>query len=120
AAPVKLNHRALLRNTLAYVLNLTLQRIQVGNRDFLIFLNGNIAGTKEAEALAEGNVHVERKRRRLIFRASVETFEIVGPEIIFPDGSGGIARITRAGTIIFFKSGVGDLSDLELVRWLHS
>ena len=90
AAPVKLNHGAIFRNALADVLDLALQGIEVGNRDVFIFLNGNIAGAEQAEAFAEGNVHVERKRRRVLFRrARKNSSRSSGPKSSFHTGAVG-------------------------------
>src|SRR5271156_2504610 len=119
AAPVKLNHRTIFGNALADVFDLAFQGVEIWDGDVLVFLNGNIARAEQAEAFAEGNVHVERKWRGIFFGAGVEAFQIVGAEIIFPDRRGGIAGVARTGPIIFFKSGVGDLGDFELVGWFH-
>src|SRR3984885_7431647 len=119
AAPVKLNHGAIFRNPLAHMFDLSFQGLEVGNRDFFIFLNGNIAGAEQTEALAKGDMHVKRKRRRFFFRARVKTLQIVGTEIFFPHRRGGIAGVTRAGPIIFLERGVGDLGDLEFVGRFH-
>jgi hypothetical protein len=64
-------------------------------------------------------MHVERKRRRGGLRARVIRFEIVGAEIIFPDGGRGITGVTGTGTIIFLEGGVGELADLEFFRRFH-
>src|SRR6202789_2468446 len=119
ASPVKLNHGAIRRNALAHVFDISFQGFQVGKRDFFIFLNGNIAGAEQTEALAKGNMHVKRKRRSFFFRARVKTLQIVGTEILFPHRRGGIAGVTRAGPIIFLERGVADLGDLELVSRFH-
>ena len=61
-APMELNYGALFRNPSADVFNFALQRSEVGNCDAFVFLNGNVAGAKQAEAFAERKMHVERKR----------------------------------------------------------
>src|ERR1700689_36772 len=119
AAPVKLNHGAIFRNALAHMFDLSFQGVEVGNRDFFIFLNGNIAGAEQTETLAKGDMHVERKRRSFFFRARVKTLQIVRTEIFFPHRRGGIAGVTRAGPIIFLERGVGDLGDLEMAGRFH-
>jgi hypothetical protein len=62
AAPVKLDHRPLARHAARHVVDFPLERREVGNRDLLIFLNGNVARAEKAQALAEGKMHVERER----------------------------------------------------------
>src|SRR5271170_3775203 len=60
AAPVKLNHRTVFGNALADMLDLAFQGIEIRDGDVLVFLNRNVARAEQAEAFAEGNVHVQR------------------------------------------------------------
>src|ERR1700675_2764444 len=60
AAPRKLDDLALFRNTAADPLHLLLQHAEIRGSHALILLNDHIAGAKQAEALAEWNVHVQR------------------------------------------------------------
>ncbi len=116
AAPVKLDNRTFARNFCCDVINLALQSIEVGNGDFLVFLNGNGAGAEQAEVFAKRNVHVERKRSGQLFGAGIIFFQIVGAEVLFPYGRGWITGVARAGAIIFFQENVGNLRDLVGVQ----
>ena len=89
AAPVKLNHGAIFRNALADVLDFSFQRGEVGNRDAFVLLDRNVAGAEKTEALAEGKMHVERKRSASLFGARVIILEIVGPKSSFQTGAVG-------------------------------
>ena len=63
AAPVELDHAAVFRNPAGHVLDFLLQRGEVGNGDALVLLDRDVARAKQAQAFAEGKMHVERKRR---------------------------------------------------------
>src|SRR5437762_3787662 len=60
AAPMELDHRAILRDAAADAFHLPLQHLKIGWRDTLVLLDDDVARAKEAEAFAEGNVHVQR------------------------------------------------------------
>lgn len=60
ATPVKLHDRTITGDAAADVLDLSLQYVQVGRRDALVFLDDDVAGAEEAEAFAKRDVHVER------------------------------------------------------------
>src|SRR5437879_5469682 len=58
AAPMKLDDFALFRNAATDPLHLLLQHSEIRRRHALILLNNHVAGAKQAQALAEWNVHV--------------------------------------------------------------
>src|SRR6266581_4740806 len=84
AAPMELDHGAISRDAAADALHLLLQHVKIRRRDALVFLNDDVAGAKEAEAFAEGNVHVERDRRPGLLSLLVHPFEIGGAESVVP------------------------------------
>src|ERR1700691_974870 len=90
------------------------QGCEIRNGDTFVFLNGNIAGAKQAKTFAEREMHVERKGSATPLGTFVVLLEVVRPEIFFPNGRGGITRVARTGTVVFFENIVGDLSDIEL------
>src|ERR1700722_19838781 len=112
AAPVELDYGTVARNFCSDVIDFALESIEVGHGDFLVFLYGNGAGAKQAKVFAKRNVHVERERSRELFGARVIFFQVVGAEVLFPDWRGWITGVARAGAIIFFEEGVGNLGDL--------
>ena len=63
AAPVKLHHGRARETSSADVLDFALERCEIGRRDAVILGDDHVAGAKKAQALAEGQVHVERDRR---------------------------------------------------------
>src|SRR5580700_9217615 len=92
-----------------------LQGFEVGDRDALVFLNRNITSAEKAEALAEGNVHVERNRRGSFFRPSAVLLKILRPEIILPHRRRRITRIPRPRPVIFLQRRVRNLPNLWFV-----
>src|SRR5260370_28176316 len=48
AAPMELDHGTILRDAAADALHLLLQHVKIRRRDALVFLNDDVAGTKEA------------------------------------------------------------------------
>src|SRR5580658_1949843 len=109
AAPVELNHGPPLRNLSADVIDFALQRIEVRNRDVLVLLNRDVARAEQAQALAEGYVHVERNGRAALVSGRERLFEIVRTEIILPNGRRGVTRVARAGPVVLFEERVRDL-----------
>src|SRR6266852_3836396 len=112
AAPMELHDGTVLRNAAADALRLALEDVKIRRRDRFVLLDDDVAGTKEAEAFAERNVHVKRDRRFRAFRFFVHFFQIVRAESVIPNGRGGIARIAGAGTVVF---GQEFLSNVELL-----
>src|SRR6267142_4689381 len=109
ATPMELDHRAIFRNAAADAPHLLLQHVEIGRCDALVFLNDDVAGAKEAEAFAEGNMHVERNGSFATFGFFVYALEIGRAEGIVPDRSRGIARIARSGTIVFCEKFFADM-----------
>jgi hypothetical protein len=54
-----LDYWAILGHVLADVLDFAFENVKVGWGDGFIFLDDDVAGAEEAEAFAEGDVHVE-------------------------------------------------------------
>src|SRR5258708_17901984 len=115
AAPMKLDHRAILRDPAADALHLPLQHVEIGCRNVLVFLNDDVAGAKEAEAFTEGNVHVQRNGRPGTFGLFVHSFEIGWAESVVPDWRRGIACVAGPRTIVF---GEEFLADVKLAAHL--
>ena len=116
AAPVKLSDFTFFGDTRADVVDFVFERFQVGNRYAFVFLDGNITGAEQAEAFAEGKMHVERHRRGSSVGLEIIFFQIIRAEIVLPDRRGGITGVTRPGAIVFFEDRVGDLTDFERIR----
>ena len=66
----------------------------------MFFCDDHVAGAEEAEAFAEGDVHVERDRGLGGVGLGVDAFEIVGAEGVVPDGRGGVAGVAGAGAVV--------------------
>ena len=109
AAPVELHDGTSLGDAAADALHLLLQDVKIGRRDAFVFLNDDVAGAKEAQALAERDVHIERDGRPDTLGFFVHTFEIGGPESVVPNGRGGIAGVARAGTIVLCEEIFADM-----------
>ena len=77
-----------------------LQDVEVRRRDGLVFFDDDVAGAEEAEAFAEGNVHVERDGSSGALGLGVHFLEIVRAESIVPDGRSGITGVARTGAIV--------------------
>src|SRR5947207_10534630 len=100
AAPMKLHNRSRTRNAEADSINFLFQNIEIRRRNFFIFLNDYVARAKQAQALAEGNVHVEGNWCARSVSFGVNFLEIVDAEGVVPDGCGGIASVARSGAIV--------------------
>lgn len=74
----------------------------------MILLDDDVAGAEKAEAFAEGKMHVKRDGSFGSIGFGVDFFEIIGTERIVPNGRGGIAGVTRAGTVVARKKVFGD------------
>src|SRR5205823_13277812 len=101
AAPVELHHGAILGNAAAHALRFALQHVQIRRRDSLIFLDHHVARAKQAETLAERDVHVQRNGRLRAFCFSKNSFQIPGTEAVLPAGRGRITSVARTGPIVF-------------------
>lgn len=97
---MELHDGAVIGNAVAYVLDFALKDFQVRRRDALVFLDDDVAGAEEAEALAEGNVHVEGDGGFGAVGFFVNFFKVGWAEGVVPDGRGGVAGVTRAGTVV--------------------
>src|SRR5690348_6169583 len=100
AAPVELDNGTRARHAASNASNFFFQGVKVGRRGFMILLDDDVAGAEEAQAFAEGNVHVERNGRAGAIGLLVEFFEVRRAEGIVPDGSGGVTGVARAGTVV--------------------
>ena len=109
AAPVELHDGTSLGDAAADALHLLLQDVKIGRRDAFVFLNDDVAGAKEAQALAERDVHIERDGRPDTLGFFVHTFEIGGPESVVPNRRRGIAGVARAGTIVLCEEIFADM-----------
>ena len=74
----------------------------------------HVAGAEQAEALAEGKMHVERDGRLRGVGLGVHAFEVVGTEIILPDRRRRIAGVTRAGAVVTVQKFLGDQEALAI------
>ncbi len=109
AAPVKLHDGPFAGNEAADVLDFAFEDFDVGRRDAVILGDDHVAGAEQAQALAEGKMHVQRNRRARRIGRRVKLLEIVRAEIILPDRRRGIARVARPRAIVFFEERFGDL-----------
>ena len=113
AAPVKLNHRTILRYALAHVLDFAFQGVQVGNRDFFIFLNRNIAGAEQDRGSRRTECACRAKAAWLLSRRARKNF---------PDRRGRNHLSTRARWDSWCSAGPGRLyfSRVASVIWAIS
>ena len=109
AAPMELDHGAILRDAAADALHLPLQHVKIRRGDVLVLLDDDVARAKEAETLTEGNVHVQRNGRPGTLGLFVHPFEIGWAESVVPDRRRGIARIAGPWTIVFGKEFLADV-----------
>src|SRR5882762_9646738 len=109
AAPMELDHGAILGDAAADALHFLLQHVEIGWCNAFVFLNDDVAGAKEAEAFAEGNMHVERNGSFGTLGFFVYALEIGRAEGIVPDRSRRIARIARPRTIVFCEKFFADM-----------
>src|SRR5271170_6700677 len=91
---------ALPRNAAADALEFALQNAEVRRSDLFVFLNDDVARAEQAEALAKGNMRVQRNRRPSAIRFLMHFFQVVRSEGIIPDRRGRIAGVTRTGPIV--------------------
>lgn len=121
AAPMELGDRALASNGAADAPGFALQDIEIGRGDALVFLDDDVAGAEEAEALAKGNVHVKRDGRFGAIGLLVDLFEIIWTEGIVPDGRGRVARVARTGAVVASEKLFADAKLIAHVfeRWVQ-
>src|SRR2546430_11348685 len=100
AAPMELDHAAVLRDAEADALHLSLQHVKIRGRDVFVLLNDDVARAKEAQAFTEGNMHVERKRRPVTLSHFVRPFEIGWSEHLVPDRLCGGHSHTRTTAVV--------------------
>src|SRR6266851_7003066 len=115
AAPMELDHGAILRDAAADALHLLLQHVKIRRSDVFVLLDDDVACAKEAETFTEGNVHVQRNGRPGTLGLFMHSFEIGGPESVVPDRCCGIACIARPRAIVFCEE---FLADMELAAHL--
>ena len=108
AAPVKLRDAALARDVPRDVVDFSLQRGEVRRRDAVILGDDHVAGAEQAQAFAEGKMHVERDGRFRGVGLREELVEIVGADVVLPDRSGRVAGVARPGTIVAGEEFLGD------------
>ena len=113
AAPMELHDFARAIDIFADAGDFGFEDVDVRRGNGFIFLDDYVAGAEEAEAFAKGDVHVEGDGALRCVGFGVDLLEIVGAERIVPDGSGGIARVTRARAIVFCEE---VFADAELVE----
>src|SRR5580692_9400079 len=99
-APVELDYGAIFGDAAADAGDFALQDFEVGGRDAFVFLDDDIAGTEEAEAFAEGDVHVEGDGGFGAIGFFVNFFQVGGAEGVVPDGGGGVAGVAGAGAVV--------------------
>ena len=66
----------------------------------MILRNDHIAGAKQAQALAKGQVHVHRDRRARGIGLFVGALEVIRAEIVAPDRRSRVTGIARPGAVI--------------------
>src|SRR5260370_21666728 len=96
AAPVELYDRAIFGDAAADAFRFALEDIKIRRRHAFVLLDDDVAGTKEAEAFTERNVHVKRDRRVGALGRFMHSFEIRRPPGGVSRSGPGIARKTRA------------------------
>src|SRR5258707_6872534 len=115
ATPMELHYGAIFRNAGADAFRLVLQHIEIRWRDTLVFLNHHVAGAEQAEAFAEGNMHVQRNGRLRVFRLGEDIFQVGRAKAVAPNGRGGVAGVAWTGAIVFCEK---FFSDAELIAHL--
>src|SRR5579859_6120853 len=100
AAPMELSDGTLAGDVAADASHFALQDFEVRRCDALIFLDDDVAGAEEAQALAKGDVHVERNGGFGAVGFFMDFFEVGGAEGIVPNRRGGIAGVAGAGTVV--------------------
>jgi hypothetical protein len=101
-----LDYRAVAGDVAAYVLEFAFQDVEVGGRDGFVFLDDDVAGAEEAEAFAEGDMHVEGDWGFGLVGFGVDSFEVVGAEGVVPDWGGGVAGVAGAWAVVAGEKGV--------------
>src|SRR5580704_2753519 len=99
-APVELDYGAIFGDAAADAGDFALQDFEVGGRDALVFLDDDVAGAEEAEALAEGDVHVERDGGFGCLGLLMDFFQVGRAEGVVPDGGGGVTGGAGAGAVV--------------------
>src|SRR5215831_6241472 len=110
---MKLNDLPLMRNAPCHMVNLALQRLQVGNGYTLVLLNRNVARAEKTQAFAKGKMHVEGDGRAALVRLPKAIFQVSRAKIVFPDRRSGIAGVTRPRAIVFLEKRVRDFPDVN-------
>ena len=59
-------------------------------------------------------MHIERNGAARFVGHAKPLLQIVRAEIVLPDGSGWITRISRAGAIVFLQESLGDFQALAV------
>src|SRR6185437_10083888 len=116
---MELHNFALSRNKPADVIDFRFERFEIGDCGLLIFLNDDIARAEKTKALAEREMHIKGYGGRVGFRVMKEFLEVGLMEFIVPDGRGGIACVSRTGTIVFLEKFLADFEVRHFVRGLH-
>src|SRR5215813_5535395 len=100
AAPVELDDFAFAGNRPRDPRDLFLQDFEVGKRDALVLLDDDVASAEQAQAFAEGKMHVERYRGKRGISGRVHLLEVGRLERVVPHRSGRITGIARAGAVV--------------------
>src|ERR1700736_6175739 len=103
AAPMELHHRAFARNAATHALQLALENAKIRRSHIFVFLNDDVARAKQAQALAEGNMHVQGNRRSSPIRLFVHSFEVVGAKGVIPNRGRRVARVPGARAVVSSK-----------------
>src|SRR5260370_33407984 len=101
AAPVELDYGAILGDAAADAFHFLFQDVKIRRGDTFVFLDDDVAGAKKTEALAEGDVHVERDGCTGEFGFRVDLFEIGRAEELIPAGSPARTGIRRPRAVVF-------------------
>src|SRR6516165_8772460 len=108
AAPMELDDLAFARNALRHTVDFFLEHRQVGRSDTLIFANDHIAGAEQAQALAEGKMHIKCHGRALAVGIVDRGFKFPGAKEVGPDRSGRKAGVAWPRTIVAVDEVLGD------------
>ena len=97
---MELRDRAIAGDAASDAIDFFFEGGEIRRGDALIFLDDDVARAEEAEAFAEGKMHVERNGRGFAVGVFDGGFVFLGAEGVNPDGRGGVAGVARAGTIV--------------------
>ena len=100
AAPVKLRHLALARNAMADVISLLFQHVQIRRRNSLVFLDDYVTRAEQAQAFAEGKMHVQRNGAALFLRRGQRCFVFFWSEGVGPHRCRGVAGVTGSRLVV--------------------